>query len=298
MNIKLQNASGLYQLTHAQIQRKIAKQKLFGLDDIENYLFKFCQAFLTANPQKIEQFSIYDLAPSVLLYGPPNTGKTTLCYELFDRLKQEVTNEINFYTVSIGGILDPNLGQSSRNIEQIFEDLKKICSDNSAVFLLLDELDAFCMSRSRTQEHDAVRRAMTSLMLELDALNSSSNQKLLVFGVTNVPQLLDTAIVRRFSLKQLVDAKLSEGEFREYVEYLSKPINKTCQTQELQKLYNLYQERQFTTGDIKGLYKVFLVDLMCGNSQDLFNGKIVEIFEKGFSTGEHLQETYKEVSNV
>ncbi len=37
---------------------------------------------------------------------------------------------------------------------------------------------------------------------------------------------------------------------------------------------------------------------MCGNSQELFNSKTVEIFEEGFSTGEHLQETYKEVSNV
>lgn len=65
-------------------------------------------------------------------------------------------------------MLDPTLGQSSRNLEEIFEQLKTLCKNGSSVFLLLDELDAFCMSRSRIQEHDAIRRAMTTLMLELD----------------------------------------------------------------------------------------------------------------------------------
>jgi Cdc6-like AAA superfamily ATPase len=66
---------------------------------------------------------------------------------------------------------------------------KNICSDGTSVFLLLDELDAFCMSRSRAQEHDAVRRAMTTLMLELDKLHPSTTMRLLVFGITNVPNL-------------------------------------------------------------------------------------------------------------
>ncbi|MEB3123695.1 MAG: AAA family ATPase, partial [Snowella sp.] len=79
---------------------------------------------LNANSSRLQDFSFYDLAPSVLLYGPPNTGKTSLSYYLFDRIKNEVTNEINFYTVDVGRMLDPSLGQSSRNLEQIFEDLK------------------------------------------------------------------------------------------------------------------------------------------------------------------------------
>ncbi|MEH2359234.1 ATP-binding protein [Nostoc sp.] len=166
------NSSGLLQLKSAEIKKNIANHKLFGLDKLEEYLFRFCKAILTADASMLSHFSIYDLAPSVLLYGPPNTGKTTLCYLLFYRIKQEITNEINFYALNISRMLDPALGQSSRNLEQVFQDLRKICSDGTPVFLLLDELDTFCMSRSRTQEHDAVRRAMTTLMLELDKLKS------------------------------------------------------------------------------------------------------------------------------
>ncbi len=184
-------SNGLIQLTSAEIRHKINHQKLFGVDDLFEYLFNFCKICLTADQKQIENFSYYDLTPSVLLYGVPNTGKTTLCYSLFDKLKREVTPEINFYYIDIGRMLDPALGQSSRNIGDIFDDLKSKCKKDSSVFLLLDELDTFCMSRSRTQEHDAIRRAMTTLMLELDKLHPSKDNKLLIFGITNILQSID-----------------------------------------------------------------------------------------------------------
>jgi len=289
--------SGLVQLTHGDIKRIIAHQKLFGLDELQKYLFRFCKTMLTADDSLLKQFSIYNLVPSVLLYGPPNTGKTTLCYLLFDQIKQEVTNEINFYTVDVGRMLDPALGQSSRNLEQIFQDLRKISSDGSSVFLLLDELDAFCMSRSRAQEHDAVRRAMTTLMLQLDNLQPSISQRFLVFGITNVPNLVDTAVVRRFSLKQTVDPSLSRDEFKSYLDYLNKPIKHNTKQEDLPKLYDIYQRRAFTAGDIKALYKVLLIDVICGDKDVSISERLVELFEKGFSTVEHLNETYRELSN-
>ena len=131
--------SGLLHLTHAEIRQRISHQLLFGIKEVQDYLFKICQEMLNANSSRLQDFSFYDLAPSVLLYGPPNTGKTSLSYHLFDRIKNEVTNEINFYTVDVGRMLDPSLGQSSRNLEQIFDDLKKVCQKGSSVFLLLEK---------------------------------------------------------------------------------------------------------------------------------------------------------------
>jgi len=298
MSSTVQGSSGLVQLTHAEIKRKIAYQKLFGLDKLQKYLFRFCKTLLTADDSIISHFRLYDLAPSVLLYGPPNTGKTTLCYLLFDWIKQEVTNEINFYTVDVGKMLDPALGQSSRNLEHIFQDLSNICSDGTSVFLLLDELDAFCMSRSRAQEHDAVRRAMTTLMLELDKLHPSTTMRLLVFGITNVPNLVDTAVVRRFALKQYVDTHLSWEDFKSYLGYLNKPIKYKPNEEELQKLYNIYKKRNFTTGDIKALYKILFVDVICADISGNRFDRLVELFEKGFSTRDHLVETYRELFNA
>jgi SpoVK/Ycf46/Vps4 family AAA+-type ATPase len=291
-------SSGLLQLTHAEVKRKIAHQKLFGLDELQKYLFRFCKAILTADASMLSHFNLYDLASSVLLYGPPNTGKTTLCYLLFNQIKQEITNDINFYALNVGRMLDPALGQSSRNLEQIFQDLKNICSDGTSVFLLLDELDTFCMSRSRTQEHDAIRRAMTTFMLELDQLKSGASQQFLLFGITNVPHLLDTAVVRRFSVKKSVDISLSWKDFGLYIDFLNKPLKFTLMPEEANKLYDIYKHRSFTVGDIKNLYQSLLVDVLCADTSAIcMPQKLVEIFENGFSSSEHLKETSKELSN-
>jgi len=298
MSSIVQGSSGLVQLTHAEIKRRITYQKLFGLDELQKYLFRFCKTILTADDSIIDHLKLYDLAPSVLLYGPPNTGKTTLCYLLFDQIKQEVTNEINFYTVDVGRMLDPALGQSSRNLEQIFQDLRNICSDGTSVFLLLDELDAFCMSRSRAQEHDAVRRAMTTLMLELDKLHPSTTMRLLLFGITNVPNLVDTAVVRRFALKHSVDAQLSWDDFKLYLAYLNQPIKYKPNEEELQRLYKIYKSREFTTGDIKALYKILFVDVMCADVSGNMIDWLVELFENGFSTRNHLFKASEDLSNA
>lgn len=290
-------SSGLTQLTSAEIQTRVNYEKLFGVEDLYQYLFRFCQISLTANDSQIRDFIVYGLNPSVLLYGPPNTGKTTLCYLLFNQLKQKVNNEINFYSIDVGRMLDPALGQSSRNLEEIFEELKAICQKGSSVFLLLDELDTFCMSRSRTQEHDAIRRAMTTLMLQLDQLHPTQTRNLLVFGITNVPDLIDTAVVRRFSLKRLVKPNLSFDTFRSYLEYLNLPIKYQPKLEHLNKLYAIYNRRQFTPGDIKSLYKELYVDYLCENiSENLIEDRILQTFENGFSTCEHLLKTKEELS--
>ncbi|GCL43420.1 ATP-binding protein [Dolichospermum planctonicum] len=289
-------SNGLIQLTSAEIKQKINHQELFGVDDLFEYLFNFCKICLTADTKQLQKFSYYDLKPSVLLSGVPNTGKTTLCYSLFHKLREEVTNEINFYYVDVGRMLDPALGQSSRNIGDIFDDLKSKCKNGSSVFLLLDELDTFCMSRSRTQEHDAIRRAMTTLMGELDNLHPSKDNKLLIFGITNVPEQIDTAVVRRFSLKKEMQIQMNLDTFNKYLEALGDTIKYSPPEEIIKQLFELYQTRKLTAGDVKNFYKEVYIDFLCKNKeQSLIEKKIIELFEKGFSTCEHLETTKKEL---
>lgn len=140
----------------------------------------------------------------------------------------------------------------------------------------MDELDTFCMSRSRTQEHDAVRRAMTTLMLELDKLKSE--QQFFLFGITNVPYLLDTAVVRRFSVKKAVKFELSLEDFKLYLDYLSKPLEFSLKLDEICNLYKIYKLRSFTLGDIKSLYQCLLVDILCAETDIYKQQRLVEIF--------------------
>ncbi|MEB3885503.1 ATP-binding protein [Lyngbya sp. CCY1209] len=302
MDNYIRESGGLLQIPHGDLKKRIVQHQLFGLDYLQEHLFQFCRSVMRADAPRIKNFVFYDLVPSVLLFGPPNTGKTTLCYLLFDRLKKEVDNEINFYTIDVGKMLDPALGQSSRNLEQAFEELRKVCAKGSFAFLVLDELDSFCMSRSRVQEHDAIRRAMTTLMLELDKLHPSSTQKLILFGITNVDSLIDTAVVRRFSLKRLVDPELSIDDFFAYIKYLSKPIEYKPQEDELKQLYEVYRHRNFKPGDIKNVYKILFIDLICQDKnqpdrEQFIKDRLLKLFKEEFSTEEHLAGTYGGFTN-
>jgi hypothetical protein len=78
---------------------------------------------------------------------------------------------------------------------------------------------------------------------------------------------------------------------------LNKPIKHNTKQEDLPKLYDIYQRRAFTAGDIKALYKVLLIDVICGDKDISISERLVELFEKGFSTGEHLNQTYRELSN-
>lgn len=290
--------NGLVQITSAQIQQRTLSQKLFGLDKLQNYLFQFCKTILLADKKEVNTLNLYDLTPSILLYGIPNTGKTTLCYQLFERLKKDVTNEINFYYLDVGRMLSPELGQSSRNLEEIFSNLQGKCQNGSSSFLVLDELDTFCMSRSRMQEHDAIRRAMTTLMLELDKLCFSESRNLIVVGITNVVELIDTAVVRRFSIKEQVKGELSLQEFQVYLNLLSSPLGLLINHEDNNKLFEIYKNRKFTPGDIKCLFKLIYIDFRCQNmSEESVVSRIFELFETGFSTYEHLSKNYQESRN-
>ena len=118
-----------------------------------------------------------------------------------------------------------------------------------------------------------------------------------MFGITNVPYLLDTAVVRRFSVKKAVNFKLSLEDFKLYLDYLSKPLEFTLNLEEISKLYDIYQHRSFSLGDIKSLYQCLLVDVLCDDTSIYKEQRLVEIFENGFSTGEHLKKTSKELLN-
>ena len=47
-------SNGLIQLTSAEIQNRINHQKLFGVDELFEYLFNFCKICLTADKKQID----------------------------------------------------------------------------------------------------------------------------------------------------------------------------------------------------------------------------------------------------
>jgi transitional endoplasmic reticulum ATPase len=120
----------------------------------------------------------------ILLYGPPGCGKTYLA--------RATAGEINagFISVGINEVLDMWIGNSERNLHEVFEQARQ----NRPCVLFFDEVDALGASRTDMRQH-AGRMLINQFLAEMDGVKSS-NEGILLLGATNAPWHLDSAFRR------------------------------------------------------------------------------------------------------
>jgi hypothetical protein len=128
-----------------------------------------------------------DNAPlTLLVYGPPGCGKTRLARHISEALG------LRLFVARLDGLISSYLGSTAKNIRAIFE-----FAAGTPCVLFLDEFDAIAKLRDDSQELGELKRVVNSFLQNLDALGSES----VVLAATNHPQLLDSAVWRRFSYR-------------------------------------------------------------------------------------------------
>jgi AAA+ superfamily predicted ATPase len=150
------------------------------------------------------------LRGGLLLYGPPGCGKTFIARAVAGELGAR------FMTVSFADIIDMFVGQSERNLHELFG----VARRNAPCVLFLDEVDA--LGQKRTQlRNTPMRSAVNQLLLELDDI-SASNEGVFLLAATNHPWDVDSALRRpgRFDRTLLVlppDEHAREAVFRHHL---------------------------------------------------------------------------------
>ena len=146
------------------------------------------------NPEMAKAYG-KSLSGGLLLYGPPGCGKTFLARAVAGELGAR------FYPVGLADVLDMYIGQSERNLRDIFDTARS----NAPCVLFLDEIDALGQKRSHLRTNTAMRSTVNQLLYEMDA-GQGRNDGVFVLGATNHPWDVDTALRRpgRFDRMLLV----------------------------------------------------------------------------------------------
>ncbi|MBO3272974.1 AAA family ATPase [Hymenobacter defluvii] len=128
-----------------------------------------------------------DLAASLLLYGPPGCGKTSLAYYISQQTK------LPLVVARLDSIVSSLLGNTSKNIRRVFE-----FASRQPCILFLDEFDAIAKARDDQHELGELKRVVNSLLQNIDEF-IQANQSNILIAATNHQELLDRAIWRRFN---------------------------------------------------------------------------------------------------
>ena len=133
---------------------------------------------------------------SLLLCGPPGTGKSLLARHIARELSLEL------YIARLDGLISSFLGSTSKNIRALFNFVSK-----TPCILFLDEFDAIAKLRGDSQELGELKRVVNSFIQNLDTLGAQS----IVIAATNHQELLDSAIWRRFGYRLALDFPTAES---------------------------------------------------------------------------------------
>jgi SpoVK/Ycf46/Vps4 family AAA+-type ATPase len=120
----------------------------------------------------------------ILMYGPPGCGKTYLARATAGEI------QAGFIAVGINDVLDMWIGNSERNLHELFEQARS----HTPCVLFFDEVDALGASRGDMRHH-AGRQLINQFLAEMDGVKTS-NEGVLILAATNAPWHLDSAFRR------------------------------------------------------------------------------------------------------
>ncbi|MDR6157048.1 SpoVK/Ycf46/Vps4 family AAA+-type ATPase [Chryseobacterium sp. SLBN-27] len=133
----------------------------------------------------------------VLLQGSSGCGKTMTAKAVAHALGK------NIIILNLSNIVSSRIGETSQNIKMIFD---KAARERSVLFL--DELDQIGKARgSDDKDVGEMRRLVNTLIQLIDYFPENA----LLLCATNHPEIIDTALLRRFQLK--INYEMPSKEF-------------------------------------------------------------------------------------
>ncbi|HZR46581.1 MAG TPA: proteasome ATPase [Candidatus Manganitrophaceae bacterium] len=175
-----------------------------------------------------ELFAEHKLLPpkGVLLYGPPGCGKTLIAKAVAASLSKKLGTrsgkEIRSFFLHVKGpeLLNKYVGESERQIREVFKKAKERAEAGHPVIVFFDEMDALFRTRGTGISSDMEATIVPQFLAEIDGVERLKN--VIVIGASNRQDLLDPAILRagRLDIKIKIerpDKKAAVDIFHKYL---------------------------------------------------------------------------------
>jgi len=229
---------------------KVWWQDVGGLDDIKRAL---TDNLVTAmkDPTKFTKMGIRP-PKGALIYGPPGCGKTLLARAL------ATETGANMILVKGPEILSKWVGESEKAIREVFRKAKA----SAPCVVIFDELDS--LARNKSGESGVGENILSQLLTEIEEGISS---QVVVIGITNRPDILDSSLLRtgRLDLVLYVSPPDEKGRL-EIIKILTKKMPLTADVK-LQEIAVATQN--YTGADLAALCREAVVHAMQNNSEKI-----------------------------
>jgi len=169
-------------LVFEKIPEKKLNELLFSSAIIDN-----CNELIEEH-RRADLLRSYGVEPrnKIILIGPPGNGKTSLAEAIAEALLLPIL------TVKYENLIGAYLGETASRLEKLFDYVK-----TRQCVLFFDEFETIGKERGDIHETGEIKRVVSSLLLQIDALPSY----VIAIAATNHDTLLDKAAWRRFQIR-------------------------------------------------------------------------------------------------
>ncbi|MEX3632100.1 proteasome ATPase [Rothia sp. LK2492] len=183
-----------------------------------------------------EVYREHELTPpkGILLYGPPGNGKTLIAKAVANSLAARAAelsgkSKKTGYFLNIKGpeLLDKYVGETERQIRDIFSAAREKAQAGNPVVVFFDEMESLFRTRGTGRSSDVETTIVPQLLAEIDGVESLDN--VIVIGATNREDMIDPAVLRpgRLDVKIRINRPDRAGATEIFALYLTEglPIN-------------------------------------------------------------------------
>lgn len=225
-----------------------------------------------------------------LFEGAPGTGKTETVKQIARVLDRDL------FSVEFNYVIDSKLGQTSKNIKELFEEINSLPNPKKAI-ILFDEIDAIALDRINSNDLREMGRVTSSIIKELDNLNKN----VVLIATTNLYKSIDKALSRRFDAVISFNKYTNEDliKIAEYMldKYLSNYPNLRKNKKLFNKIMNMSKDIPYP-GELKNIIKTavafsdtskpydYLKRLFCSIVTGEEHIKLEELKKRGFTVRE------------